>query len=936
MATITSTIKLVDQMTPTLNKISKAIDNVNNKAAKMSKSVGNASKQNNSAVAYWNKINNSITSATSKLRHFEQSMRRCGTSGNALVSAFRRLLTILGTIIGGRMLLQAADTMMTATARLNLINDGLYTTSEYMDMIYASAQRSRGSFSGMTAHVAKLGTLAGEAFGGSVPHMIAFSELLNKVFRISGSSATEASNATYQLTQALASGRLQGDELRSILENAPLLAQEVAKYLGVSVGELRKMASEGLVTSDVIIDALFGAADSIEQRFSELPRTLGDVWTSIKNNALYAFLPVVDRIQKFINSPIFERFEAKLNSIFTSIADAVIRVFDLFEKSSIRNALSDIIDAFSSIGDIAVDVGKFIADFTGTSIDSFDKLGQVIYSVIMITLAYKAIALAASAAVAVATAIQGAVAFVAALIAGDAWAWVILIIAALIIILYAAVDAWNESTGAAVSATGILFGALAFVVACVWDLILFVWDLFVTIIRGIDNMLKLFWIFIKDGIVFLTTVIYDLIAWITNILAATVVMFKETGNALRQTFIWIGAVIRVWALNIKEGMRQLCEQLPLYWEVFKLRTSAKFWGLVVSAGESFNSMLRGARDLAVKMLQPFEGLVNGIKDLFSKIAQWWNSLCDSLSFSTTVMGQKFGIDLTGWKIKTDFGTWSADGWVGAAPSINMNGAKSAAANATAAANAAASQVKDINWHTYESPSYGDYVDWKGVGEAIGEAFHTVGYDNPFDVFTDGEYKSWWDKTLSELKDIWNFDQYSNPMDAYNKWYERGESFENGVKGVADLVAGVVASLFGGDGSSSTIDPNSVLSAMDPDGRAQALNQNDKTLPKSLESLLGGGSYNPNDTLGAIADNTGSSAGSLSNIEDTMDLAEEELELLRKLAEQEVINRFTTAEIHVDMTNNNNVSSNMDLDGIVTHLSTKLYEELGVVASGVHY
>ena len=108
------------------------------------------------------------------------------------------------------------------------------------------------------------------------------------------------------------------------------------------------------------------------------------------------------------------------------------------------------------------------------------------------------------------------------------------------------------------------------------------------------------------------------------------------------------------------------------------------------------------------------------------------------------------------------------------------------------------------------------------------------------------------------------------------------------------------------------------------------------LPSSLEGLLGAGGYPFEDVLGAIKDNTGSSAGSAGNIEDTLDLAEEELELLRKLAEQEVINRFTTAEIHVDMTNHNNVSSNMDLDGIVTHLSNKLYEELGVVASGVHY
>ena len=107
------------------------------------------------------------------------------------------------------------------------------------------------------------------------------------------------------------------------------------------------------------------------------------------------------------------------------------------------------------------------------------------------------------------------------------------------------------------------------------------------------------------------------------------------------------------------------------------------------------------------------------------------------------------------------------------------------------------------------------------------------------------------------------------------------------------------------------------------------------VPKSMEDLLGG-SGSPSDLLGAIADNTGKGAGSAANIDDTLDMAEDELELLRKIAEKEVVNRFTTAEIKVNMTNNNNVNSKMDLDGIVTHLSTKLYEELGVVASGVHY
>ena len=228
-----------------------------------------------------------------------------------------------------------------------------------------------------------------------------------------------------------------------------------------------------------------------------------------------------------------------------------------------------------------------------------------------------------------------------------------------------------------------------------------------------------------------------------------------------------------------------------------------------------------------------------------------------------------------------------------------------------------------------------------------DAFVWDAYENPFEAFDANDYIQDFDELIAALKQTWNGDDYWNPIDAYKSWYDKGKTLEEGVSGLVDAFGGILDALFGGNNS----DIGKGLTTQDAINEKLAQNQwakdngyentggsspvNGHKVADSLEDLLGN-DYVPSDLLGSIADNTGSTAGSTSNIEETLDLAEEELELLRKLAEQEVINRFTTAEIKVDMTNNNNISSDLDLDGIVTHLSTKLYEELGVVASGVHY
>lgn len=195
-----------------------------------------------------------------------------------------------------------ADQLTQTKSRLDMINDGLQSTAELQNLIYRAANDSRGSYQDMASAVAKLNLLAGDAFS-SNKETVAFTNLLNKAFTVSGAGEQEKSSAMYQLTQAMSSGKLQGDEFRSIMENAPMLADAIAKYIGKSKGELKELAAEGAITSDIIKAALFQAGDDINAKFEEMPMTFGQAATSIKNTWDYSMQQVADKINEALNNP---------------------------------------------------------------------------------------------------------------------------------------------------------------------------------------------------------------------------------------------------------------------------------------------------------------------------------------------------------------------------------------------------------------------------------------------------------------------------------------------------------------------------------------------------------------------------------------------------------------------------------------------------------
>nr|DAK49638.1 MAG TPA: Tail tape measure [Caudoviricetes sp.] len=250
---------------------------------------------------------------------------------------------------------QTADELTSIRSRINLINDGSQTTAQIMEKVYDAAQRSRGSYTDMADSVAKLNMLAKDAFS-SNDEAIAFVEQLNKQFKISGASVQEASAAMYQLTQAMAAGKLQGDEFHSIMENAPLLAQSIANEMGLTVGQLKEMSSQGLITSDIIKEALFNSAEETNAKFAEIPMTFAEVGQSIQNELIQAFQPVLEQISSIPQSGEFQALSEGVGVAIRGMAVAVQGSIGLIQAAfaGLRVAISTITQTVASFGSLFI------------------------------------------------------------------------------------------------------------------------------------------------------------------------------------------------------------------------------------------------------------------------------------------------------------------------------------------------------------------------------------------------------------------------------------------------------------------------------------------------------------------------------------------------------------------------------------------------------
>lgn len=440
-----------------------------------------------------------------------------GTQGaNDLMNMIKGAVAAYASVQTIGKVMDLSDQLTSTTARINLMNDGLQSTQDLQNMIYLSAERSRGAYQTTADAVSKLGLMAGDAFSSS-EEIIAFTEQLNKQFTIAGTEAAGIDAAMLQLTQAMGSGVLRGEEYNSILEQAPNIIQSIADYMEVPKGELKDMAAEGAITAEIVKNALFAAADETNAKFESMPKTFNQIWTSFQNTALMAFQPVLQRLNDIANSEAFQNFVNGAIEALSMVAGIVVEIFDL-----IASVGTVIADNWSWLSPIIYGVIGALAVYYGW-------LGLVKMAELLGAAATGALTLAKMLAVPVYAALTGATMADTAAQWGLNSAmyacpivWIIILIIALIALFYAAVAAVNKFAGTSVSATGIICGvfmvAAAFIGNLFVALINFVIDIFVVLWNFIAAFANFFGNVFNDPVGAIARLFFDLVDTVLSLL----------------------------------------------------------------------------------------------------------------------------------------------------------------------------------------------------------------------------------------------------------------------------------------------------------------------------------------------------------------------------------------------------------------------------------
>jgi len=411
-----------------------------------------------------------IQNNTAEQNNFNKSLNQGVSKADSLFSKIKSFIGLYAGIQSVKIGLDVSDNISQTTARLNMINDGKQTTDQLQQAIFQSAQNSRASFLDTASVVSKLGILAPQAFNSNM-ETVKFSELMAKSFKVGGATTSEQTSGMHQLTQAMASGRLQGDEFNSITENAPLLAQAISKYTGKSMGELKDMSKEGLITSDVIKNAVFAMSDEINTKFNSIPQTFGDVVNKIKNNAVNSFMSISSTMSGIFNS---ERFQGFIDGVSSFINKTFIMINWLIKGISMVGTV--LYEIWGPIQPILVTVlgllttYKLIMGFIAVKTAIASGIATI-YNLAL--LAKQTMLGAVSVALAKATAAQTGLNLA---ILTCPITWIIAGVALVIAAIYGVVAVFNKITGKAYSATGLIVGVFYWMGGMIYNIIAAAWN----------------------------------------------------------------------------------------------------------------------------------------------------------------------------------------------------------------------------------------------------------------------------------------------------------------------------------------------------------------------------------------------------------------------------------------------------------------------------
>ena len=449
---------------------------------------------------------------------FNQKINEGTANADNLMNTIKSAIATYATVQTVGVVFDLSDTLTSTTARLSMMNDGVQTTSELINMVYAAAQDARGSFDQMADVVARFGNNARDAFGSS-EEVVAFADLIQKQMTIAGASTQEAANAELQLSQALGSGVLRGDELNSIFEQAPNLIQNIADYLDVPIGQIREMAADGELSASVVKAAIFSAADDINSKFESMPQTFAQIWTSFQNTALMSFQPVLNRLNEIANSDAFQQFVNNAIGGLSAVASVSLEILN-----SLVNVADVVANNWGWISPIIGGVTAALVAYYGSrlAVNAVDMIGNGIHlataAVMMIHAAATGTLTAATAAeIAAQNGLNGA-------LLTCPITWIVMGVIALIAVLLAVTNAIAQVTGVTQSGVGIITGVIAvggaFILNTIISLINSVITLGVSFWNMLANFAAAFGLIFTDPIAAIEVMFLSLFNFIVSIVSS--------------------------------------------------------------------------------------------------------------------------------------------------------------------------------------------------------------------------------------------------------------------------------------------------------------------------------------------------------------------------------------------------------------------------------
>ena len=599
MATIESSIKLRDGMTPTLRNINKALNsvttayqklqnvsangvgtkNINGATKALGKAQSDLFKAQNQLVKMQSSLdgvrNKTIQNANAQKTH-NNSLREGSSSANLLWSKLKGVFSAYMLLQGAKGTVSIADQLTMTNARLNLMTGNLQKTKEVQDQIYESAMRSRAGYLQTADAVAKLRLRAGQIFKTN-DEAIAFQETLNKMFVIAGTSASEMYSATLQLTQALGSGVLRGEEFRAVFEAAPNVMQAVADYMDLPIGKLREIANEGAISADIVKNAMFKASKSVDKQFKEIPKTWAQVWTIVKNHTIKATEPILERIRNITKSERFIKFADMIGVVINKLAKYIAGIFDVLSKviascfdfveknwGVIEGAFDAITLAVTGVYNACIDTYNKLAEWgalepilwgiesallgiaaaiavikaeaaIGTLIKWFSKLKGLIQTITLFLMYWKS---------------GGLFTAIGALGVGAFGQWAV-VIGIVIGLFWLAKRIIEGVTGQTISFFGLVCAVFATLFAFIYNVGVLSWNIVALIITLIATALNT-----------VITAIYDVISFLLNMISAAV-------QFVVNCFIWLG-----------DNAGIVCENIGIFFQNLGASIKASFYDAI--------------------------------------------------------------------------------------------------------------------------------------------------------------------------------------------------------------------------------------------------------------------------------------------------------------------------------------------------------------------